>query len=145
MSLLGVYDSSNIFAKIIRGEASAVRIFEDAHILAFMDLFPQSRGHALVISKTAKARNLLDVSEEELSRVMAGVRRLARGVHHALAPEGVLVTQFNGEAAGQTVFHLHVHVIPRYAATDLKPHAQGPADLEDLKHLADQIRNALDR
>lgn len=140
MSLDGRYDDQNIFAKIIRGEAPAVKVYEDRDVLAFMDVFPQSRGHTLVVSKTSKARNLLDVEPEALSKLMLDVQRVARAVVAALDPEGVVITQFNGSPAGQTVFHLHVHIIPRWTAEPLKGHGHGQmADMAELKALAERI------
>jgi histidine triad (HIT) family protein len=144
MSLDGVYDSGNVFARILRGEIPAARIFEDDATLAFMDAFPQSRGHALVIHRTALARNLLDVEPQALCEVMASVRRLARAVRLALSPDGIMVSQFNGSAAGQTVFHLHVHVIPRWADTPLGRHGGGAAPREELEQLAADIASRLD-
>ena len=124
----------------MRGEAPAVKILEDDDVLAFMDVFPQSRGHCLVVSKTSAARNLLEIEPEALCRVMTAVQRVTKAVVAALKPDGVIVTQFNGAPAGQTVFHLHVHIIPRWADAPLKGHAQGKmADVVDLKALADQI------
>jgi len=140
MSLDGVYDDQNIFAKVIRGEAPAAKVFEDADVLAFMDLFPQSRGHTLVISKTSTARNLLDVEPEALRTLMLGVQRVARGVRAALNPDGVIVTQFNGAIAGQTVFHLHVHIIPRWENTPMVGHGGARmADTVELAALAKEI------
>ncbi len=146
MSLNGVYDDQNIFAKIVRGEAPAVKIVEDDETLAFMDVFPQSRGHCLVVSKTSQARNLLDVEPEALNAVMASVQKVARAVVKALEPDGVVVTQFNGAPAGQTVFHLHVHIIPRWEGQPLGRHAGGGmADVDELKGLADQIAARIER
>ena len=146
MSLNGVYDDQNIFAKIVRGEAPAVKIAEDAETLAFMDVFPQSRGHCLVVSKTSKARNLLDVEPEALNAVMATVQKVARAVVKVLTPDGVVVTQFNGASAGQTVFHLHVHIIPSWEGQPLGRHSGGGmADLDELKGLADQIAARIER
>lgn len=140
MSLDGVYDDQNIFAKIVRGEAPAAKIYEDHAVLAFMDVFPQSRGHCLVVSKTSKARNMLEVEPEVLTKLMLDVQRIAKAVVAALDPEGVSIAQLNGSAAGQTVFHLHVHVIPRWADVAMKGHAQGGmADPAELKALAEQI------
>lgn len=140
MSLDGAYDDQNIFAKIARGEAPAVKIYEDQDVLAFMDVFPQSRGHCLVVSKASRARNLLEVEPEVLTRLMLEVQRLARAVVAALNPDGVVITQFNGAAAGQTVFHLHVHIIPRWADQPIKGHSHGQmADMAELKALADLI------
>ena len=137
MSLDGAYDPQNVFAKLIRSELPAHRVFEDDEVLAFMDLFPQARGHVLVVSKGSRARNLLDVSPEHLCGLMLGVQRVARAVRAALEPDGVVVTQFNGAAAGQTVFHLHVHVIPRWEGQELARHAGGSAaDPGELASLA---------
>jgi histidine triad (HIT) family protein len=134
MSIDGVYDPDNIFAKVLRGEAPAAKVFEDGEVLAFMDLFPQSRGHTLVISKTAKARNLLDVEPDDLAVLMKGVQRVAKAVHAALKPDGIIVTQFNGAPAGQTVFHLHVHIIPRWENVPMVGH--GGARMADTVELA---------
>lgn len=144
MSLDGAYDDGNIFAKIVRGEMPAVKVYEDAEILAFMDVFPQTKGHVLVISKTSKARNLLDAEPKALGRVIGGVQKVARAVKAALKPDGIVVTQFNGAPAGQTVFHLHVHIIPRWEGVALGRHAEGMADVEELKALAAQISAALE-
>ena len=140
MSLDGVYDDQNIFAKIVRGEAPAAKVYEDHAVLAFMDVFPQSRGHCLVVSKTSRARNLLDVEPDVLCKLMSDVQRIGRAVVAALNPDGVVITQFNGSPAGQTVFHLHVHIIPRWIDQPLKGHSQGQmADMAELKALAEQI------
>jgi histidine triad (HIT) family protein len=140
MSLDGAYDPDNIFAKIVRGEIPCAKIYEDADVLAFMDVFPQGRGHTLVISKHSRARNLLEVEPEPLEKLMLGVQRIARAVHAALNPDGIMVAQFNGAASGQTVFHLHFHIIPRWVGQPLRPHGQGGmADPAELAALAEQI------
>ncbi len=140
MSLDGPYDPQNVFAKVIRGELPCHRVFEDDEVLAFMDLFPQTRGHCLVISKRSQARNLLDVEPDRLCALMTGVQRVARAVRAALEPDGIVITQFNGAPAGQTVFHLHVHIIPRWAGEEPLRHAGGsPADAAELKGLAERI------
>ena len=145
MSLTGPYDPDNIFAKILRGEVPAVTVWEDDHVLAFMDVFPQSEGHVLVISKTSQARNLLEVEPRDLARVTAAVQRTARAVERALSPEGISVMQLNGQAGGQTVFHLHFHIIPRWADRPVKGHGHAPmAELETLQALAERIAAALD-
>jgi histidine triad (HIT) family protein len=144
MSLEGAYDDGNIFAKIIRGEIPSTKIYEDADVLAFMDAFPQSKGHALVISKTSRARNLLDVEPDVLAKLAAASQRVARAVVAALKPDGVVVTQFNGAPAGQSVFHLHFHVIPRWEGVQLGRHGGGQmADPAELRRLADQIAACL--
>jgi histidine triad (HIT) family protein len=139
MSLNGAYDPDNIFAKILRGEVPATKVYEDDDVLSFMDLFPQARGHTLVIPKSVQARNLLDIEPAALSRLIAGVQKVARAVEAALSPEGLIVTQFNGAPAGQTVFHLHFHIIPRWHGEALGGHGQRMADVEALKALAAQI------
>lgn len=140
MSLEGEYDGENVFAKILRGDMPAAKVYEDAHVLAFMDVFPQSRGHLLVISKESKARNLLDVKAETLSHMILDVQRVAKAVHAALKPDGIVITQFNGAAAGQSVFHLHFHVIPRWADQPIRPHGEGGmADPAELNELARRI------
>lgn len=144
MSLTGPYDGGNIFAKILAGSAPCAKVFEDAQALAFLDLFPQSRGHTLVIPKGVEARNLLDMPAYKLGPYMERVQIVARGVVRALAPDGLLVTQFNGAPAGQTVFHLHVHLIPRWEGVGLAGHGQtGMADASALQELAAQISSAI--
>jgi len=144
MTLHAPYDPSNIFARILRGEIPAVTVWEDDAILAFMDVFPQSEGHVLVISKTSTARNLLEAEPETLAALTAAVQRTARAVVKALSPEGFSIMQFNGEAGGQTVFHLHVHIIPRWSDRPLKGHGQaGMADMDALKATAARIAAAL--
>ncbi len=140
MSLDGTYDDGNIFAKILRGEAPAARVFEDDHVLAFMDVFPQARGHTLVIPKHSTARNLLDEEPRVLSALILGVQRVSRAVRAALNPDGLMVSQFNGAPAGQTVYHLHFHIVPRWEGEALGRHgAGGMADPAVLKALAEQI------
>ena len=144
MTLHAPYDPSNIFAKILRGEIPAVKVWEDDAVLVFMDVFPQSEGHVLVISKTSQARTLLEVEPETLAALTAATRRTAAAVVKALSPDGFSIMQFNGEAGGQTVFHLHFHIIPRWADRPLKGHGQaGMADMEALKATAERIRAAL--
>lgn len=140
MSLTGPYDALNIFAKILRGEMPCVKIWEDDVALAFMDIFPQSRGHALIIPKGAKARNLLDFPAEQLGPYLARVQRLAKAVVAALEPDGLSLMQFNGAAGGQSVFHLHFHVIPRWEGVGLKgPGSAQRADDAELAELARAI------
>ena len=125
------YDDQNIFAKIIRGEVPSQRIYEDAHTVAILDAMPQCDGHALVLPK-AGSRNILDIDPAALSATILTVQRIARAAKQAFAADGVNVMQFNEPAAGQTVFHTHFHIIPRYEGVPLKPHARvmaAPADL----------------
>jgi histidine triad (HIT) family protein len=144
MSLDGAYDRDNVFAKILRGEIPCTKVYEDKDVLAFMDVFPQSRGHMLVISKTSQARNLLDVEPEVLTTLALATQKIARAARKALDPDGILIMQFNGQPAGQTVFHLHVHIIPRYEGQPLKGHGQaGMADKDELAALAKQIGAAV--
>ena len=141
MSLHGTYEDDNIFAKIIKGEIPCVKVYEDDVALAFMDLFPQSEGHTLVIPKQAKARNLLEMPGNLLGSYMQRVQKVAKAVEAALKPDGIVVTQFNGAPAGQTVFHLHFHIIPRSEGESLKGHGtSGQADPAELEALAAKIR-----
>jgi len=144
MSLAGAYDDNNLFAKILRGEIPAVKVYEDDEVLAFMDIFPQARGHLLVVPKNVKARNLLELPEERVAPLMLRVHRLTKAATKALNPDGITVTQFNGEDAGQTIFHLHVHISPRYAGVRLAGHGHGNrADIAELETIARQIAAAL--
>lgn len=135
MSLHGQYDAQNIFAKIIRGEAPCYKLYEDDDVLAFLDLFPQSYGHCLVIPKKAEARNILEIDDANLAKLMAAVRKVTQAVVDELQPAGVQVAQFNGAPAGQTVFHIHVHIVPRYEGEQLGIHAAKQGDAEALKAL----------
>lgn len=144
MSLDGTYDEANIFGKIIRGEMPAVKVFEDGAILAFMDVFPQAKGHTLVISKTSRARNLLDAEPETLDLLIRATQKVASAVRAGLNPDGIVVTQFNGAPAGQTIFHLHFHIIPRWEGVAVGRHASGGmADVGELQAVAEQIKAAL--
>ena len=142
MSLDGAYDEANVFAKILRGEIPAARVFEDEQVLVFMDAFPQARGHMLAISKTSQARNILDAEAKTLGRLIGAVQKAAQAAKAALNPDGVIVTQFNGAPAGQTVFHLHFHIIPRFEGEAVGAHGAGMADPAELKGLADRIAAA---
>jgi histidine triad (HIT) family protein len=136
------YDPDNIFAKILRGEAPCVRIFEDEVALAFMDVMPRADGHALCIPKVP-ARNLLDISLEDLARLMPAVHRLARATMIGLGAEGISVMQFNESAGGQVVFHLHFHVLPRWSGVDLRPPGGRFVPAAELEPIAAKIRAAL--
>ena len=143
MSLNAAYDPDNIFAKILRGDMPCVKVYEDKDVLSFMDVFPQSRGHVLVIPKAASC-NLLDAAPQTLQKLIVKTQSISQAVNTALSPDGIVITQFNGAPAGQTVFHLHFHIIPRYDDIKLSQHASGRmADMEDLNALAQQIRAAL--
>ena len=136
------YDPSNIFGKILRGEIPAHKVYEDDGALVMMDIFPQSRGHVLVIPK-APSRNLLDADPAVLSAVMPLVQRVARAVKTTTGADGVRVAQFNEALAGQTVFHLHFHVIPIYEGVPLVAHGGAKADDAELAQLAKDIAAAL--
>jgi len=136
------YDPDNIFAKMLKGEIPCHKIYEDENTLAFLDIMPRSEGHTLVIPK-AETENLFDVSPEVLANTMAVVQKLAPKIRDAVGAEGVLIQQFNGAAAGQTVFHLHFHIVPRKEGVDLKPHAGDMADQDELAKTAETIRAAL--
>ena len=136
------YDPQNIFGKILRGEFSSHKVFEDADVLAVMDVFPQSRGHTLVIPK-APSRNLLDADAAVLSAVMPKVQKVARAVVKATKADGFRLVQFNEAPAGQTVFHLHFHIIPVYEGVELARHGGGKADDGELAALAKAIAAVL--
>jgi histidine triad (HIT) family protein len=137
------YDTGNVFARILRGEIPAHKVHEDAHTLAFMDVMPQADGHTLVIPKAA-AENILEVPPEALAATILTTQRVARAVQRAFAAPGILVAQLNGSAAGQSVFHLHFHVVPRHAGLDLRFHARDMADPKILAEHAARVRAALD-
>ena len=137
------YDPSNIFGKILRGEIPAHRVYEDATALVMMDIFPQSRGHTLVVPK-APSRNLLDADPVALAAVIPLVQKVANAVKQATGADGIRLAQFNEAPAGQTVFHLHFHVIPVYEGTELGRHGQGRADDAELADLARAISGAMD-
>jgi histidine triad (HIT) family protein len=143
MSLHGPYDTDNIFAKILRREIPAAYIATSSRTVAFMDAFPQSKGHCLVVPKMA-SRNMLEMARKDLSAVTDQVQVISKAVQKAFNPDGIIVTQFNGAAAGQTVFHTHFHIIPRYTDTALAGHGEAKmADLAELKALAAQIREQM--
>jgi histidine triad (HIT) family protein len=143
MSLHGDYDAQNIFAKIIRGEAPCYKLYEDEDVLAFLDLFPQSRGHTLVIPKQAAARNLLEIDADNLCKVTLATQKVARAVAEELEPAGIQIAQFNGAPAGQTVFHIHFHIVPRYEGQGLGVHAAQKGDEADLKALQERLAKRL--
>lgn len=137
-----VYDPNNIFAKILRGEIPSHRVYEDDAVVAFMDVMPQGQGHTLVVPK-APSRNLLDADPAVLGPLFQTVRKVARAVKQAFAADGVTIMQFNEPASGQTVYHLHVHVIPRFEGVPLKPHTGQMEKPEVLTENAAKIRAAL--
>ena len=137
------YDPNNIFGKILRGEIPCEKLYEDEHTLAFMDIMPQADGHCLVIPKQAST-GLLDADPTVFASLFATVQKLARAAKGAMRADGVTLMQFNGAAAGQTVFHLHVHIVPRKEGVALKPHSGQMEQAAILKAHADAIRAALD-
>jgi histidine triad (HIT) family protein len=144
MSLHGTYDDNNLFAKILRGEIPSVKVYEDDEVLAFMDIFPQTRGHMLIVPKNVKARNFLELPANRVAPLMERVHKLTIAAEKVLKPDGITVTQFNGEDAGQTIFHLHFHIIPRYAGQRLAGHSHGKqAVIGELQQIAAQIAAAL--
>lgn len=136
------YDPNNIFAKILRGELPAHKLYEDEATFAFMDIMPRGTGHCLVIPK-APSRNILDVDAAALAAVTATVRKLAIAAKKAFYADGVSVHQFNESAGGQVVFHLHFHVIPRFEGVELKPHSSKMEEQDVLAANAEKIRAAL--
>ena len=141
MALLA-YDPNNIFARILRGELPKVAVYEDAATLAFMDIMPSVEGHVLVIPKEP-AESILDLSPEGAAAVMATTQRIARAVKKALDVPGVMLVQLNGAAAGQSVPHIHFHVLPRQEGLDLKLHGRAMVDPKTLEPVAAKIRAAL--
>ena len=136
------YDPNNIFAKILRGEIPCVKVYEDAKTLAFMDVMPESEGHVLVIPKEA-AENVLDLSAEGMAAMMATTQKIARAVDKALAPDGILLKQYNGAAAGQSVFHIHFHIVPRWDGVPMAPHGKVMVQAASLEPIAAKIRSEL--
>lgn len=138
----GLYSKDNIFAKILRKEIPVISVYEDEALLAFMDIMPQSDGHMLLIPKTA-CRNLLDADPQILPHCIKTVQKLAQAGQKALAADGIAIMQFNETAAGQTVFHLHFHIIPHFNGVSRRAHGSAPAAAEKLAPLAAKIRAAL--
>lgn len=136
------YDQNNIFAKILRGEAPCFKVYEDDMTLSFMDVMPQAEGHTLVIPKYP-AENIFDLDPEYAAAMAKTVKRIAPAVRKAFDVPGILVAQLNGSAAGQTVFHIHTHIIPRTNGIDLKLHAREMADFKLLEKHAEMVKAAL--
>jgi histidine triad (HIT) family protein len=136
------YDPNNIFARIVRGEIPCHKVYEDADTLAFMDIMPQSAGHTLVVPK-APGEDVFSTPPEAVAAAVRTAQKVARAVNKAFSPPGIMIAQLNGPAAGQSVFHLHFHIIPRYAGKDLGIHAANPADPAVLAEHAARIRAAL--
>ena len=136
------YDDGNVFAKILRGELPCQKVHETDGVLAFMDIMPRGDGHVLVIPK-ARARNILDVKPDDLAELMKAVQVVARAAKEAFSADGLTIQQFNESAGGQVVFHLHVHVIPRFDGVPMRPHTGEMEKPEILAANAGKIRAAL--
>ena len=136
------YDPQNIFARILRGELPAHKVYEDDKALAFLDIMPRCPGHTLVIPK-APARNILDITPEDLAYVATIAKKVAIAGMKAFAADGITIQQFNEEAGGQVVFHLHVHVIPRHSGVPMKPPASEMEKPDVLAAHAERLRAAL--
>ena len=137
-----IYDDKNIFAKIIRGEIPCEKIYENEHVLAFMDIMPQVDGHCLVVPKLPSV-GLLDADPSVFAPLFTAVQHVGNAVKAAFDADGVTIMQFNGAAAGQTVFHLHVHILPRKTGISLRPHTGKMEDADIIKKNASLIRSAL--
>lgn len=137
-----MYDPNNVFAKILRGELPCFKVYEDDQTFAFMDIMPQADGHLLVLPKEAAAE-IFELSEPAAQAAMRTTQRLARAVRAAFQPDGLFIGQFNGAAAGQTVPHVHFHLIPRWATQPLGAHSRDVADPKELEAMAERIRAAL--
>lgn len=136
------YDDSNVFAKILRGDLPATKVYEDAETLAFMDIMPRCDGHTLVIPKAA-VRNVLDAPPAVLAACLATVQKISRAQIKGLDATGITISQYNESAGGQVVFHLHYHVMPRWDGVALGPHTGKMGDKDRIAAVAEKIRNAL--
>jgi histidine triad (HIT) family protein len=137
------YDKNNVFAKILRGEISSTKIYEDDKTLAFMDVMPQADGHALVIPKEP-AENIFELSPHGAAALMATTQKIAKAVKKGLGVPGIMIAQLNGAPAGQSVFHVHFHIIPRSGGADFRLHARSMESADKLKVFADKIKAALE-
>lgn len=139
MSLYTTYDRTNVFSRILSGDLPCAKVFENDDVLAFMDAFPQAKGHTLIIPKR-QAVNLFDMATDDLTLMILHAQKIGRAIRDALEPDGIQVLQYNGDCGGQTVFHYHIHLIPRWYDMTLKSHAKGiMAPLEELKSTAARI------
>ena len=139
---MSAYDPNNIFAKIIAGQIPCEKLYEDQDVIAFMDIMPQAEGHCLVVPK-APSRNMLDADPNSFGVLFKQVQRIANATKSAMRADGITIMQFNEPAAGQTVFHLHVHILPRHEGVPLTPHTGQMGDMAAIKANADKIRAAL--
>ena len=142
MKIDDAYSNENAFAKILRGELPAIKLYEDETTLAFMDIMPQIEGHCLVICKEP-ATNLLTVSTQAAQEIIRVTQHLAGAVQKALDAPGIMIAQLNGSAAGQTIPHIHMHILPRYNGIELAFHAKEMADMSELERIAAKIRAEL--
>ena len=136
------YDDTNIFARILRGEIPCVKVFEDARTLAFMDVMPESEGHVLVVPKEP-AQDIFDLSVDGLTAMMATTQKVARAVDKALGPDGIQLRQYNRAPAGQSIFHVHFHILPIREGAGLAPHGKVMVEASQLEPIAAKIRSAL--
>lgn len=139
---MATYDTNNIFANILRGELPSYKVYEDEHTFVFLDIMPRCPGHALVIPK-APARNILDISVDDFAHVARTAHKVARAAMKAFAADGVIVAQFSEPAAGQEVYHLHMHVMPRFTGVELLPPATHKQDAAVLQEHAAKLKAAL--
>lgn len=136
------YDNDNIFARILRGEQPAFTVYENEHSLAFLDVMPQADGHTLVLPKFP-ATDLFDLDPDAARELIVAVQHVARGIQSAFEPDGIRLMQLNGTAAGQSVFHIHMHIVPVYAGAGMRGHGRDMAPTETLEKHAAMIREAL--
>lgn len=139
---MALYDPNNVFARILRGELPASKVYETEDVLAFMDIMPRADGHVLVIPKRP-ARNILDIAPADLALLIQAVQKVAGAVKAATGADGLTIQQFNESAGGQVVFHIHFHVMPRMEGQPLRPHTGQMADAGSLEANAEKIRAAL--
>ena len=136
------YDPTNIFAKILRGEIPCVKVYEDSKTLAFMDVMPESDGHVLVVPKES-AQDIFDLSADGLTAMMLTTQKVAKAVDKALQPEGIQLKQYNRAPAGQSIFHVHFHIVPRWEDAGLAPHGKVMVEAAKLEPIAAKIRSEL--
>jgi histidine triad (HIT) family protein len=137
------YDTNNVFARIVRGEIPSIKVYEDDKTLAFMDVMPQADGHTLVIPKES-AENIFDLSPAGAAALVATTQKVAKAVKKGLNTRGIMIAQLNGAPAGQSVFHVHFHIIPRSAGADFRLHAREMDHPDKLKAFAEKIKAALE-
>lgn len=136
------YDSQNIFAKILRGEAPSFKIYEDEKTYAMMDIMPQTKGHLLILTKEP-AETFLDLSVEAAQACMATAKKIAPALVEVTKADGFILSQFNQEIAGQTVFHVHFHLVPRYIGQKVEKHGRVQGDMDQIAELGRQIAAAI--